>query len=249
MFYLTIDTSMWIAVGVAVERDGEVRELSYQLMRSNRMHAEALAPMVKQVLSEAGIERPDAVVVGSGPGAFTGLRAGLMMARTLARTWGIPLYGVSSLEVLALAGADAGAQEVVAMIDARRREVYALRARPMGADDVAILSPERIVAPADLHAELSREPAVVAAIDEVYPHVGVDTIGGRVAVEHRPVVMTRLALSHCARRAAGEDIDMGTQPHYLRRPDIHGGHPQPSQSQPAQSEVEQGEPNQSQPAS
>lgn len=227
MLYLTIDTSAAIHVGLCRVEQGEFTEVASLFNPSTRSHAEALTPMIQQIMQEAGQTRADAIVVGVGPGAFTGLRAGIVTARTLGRAWGVPVYGVSSLEVVALAGADTGAQEVLAIVDARRKELYALRARPMGADDVAILEAEHIVKPAELAESLKREPAVLATANaELYA----DVFAGlqSVAVDLAPAVMVRLAESKLARREAGEDVSLDTEPHYLRRPDVHGGaKPQP----------------------
>ncbi|MDP9801424.1 tRNA threonylcarbamoyladenosine biosynthesis protein TsaB [Arcanobacterium wilhelmae] len=222
MTTLTIDTSAGISIGVVGEN---FEVLAARHETDSRHHAEHLTPMVAEVLKEAGISRPDLIVAGTGPAAFTGLRAGLMTARALGRGWGVPVEGVSSLEVLALAAADAGAQEVVSVIDARRKEVYALRARPMGADDVAVITEARVLKPAALAEELAKEPAVLAAPSEdLYP----DELGERTVVHADPAVMVRLAASRKARVEAGEDLDLGTEPQYLRRPDVHGGaHAQP----------------------
>ncbi len=199
---------------------GSYRDLAVASVDSTREHAEKLTPLIKAVLTDAGIRRPEAIVVGTGPGAFTGLRAGLVTARTLARAWGIPLYGLCSLEVLALAAADLGAQEMVSIIDARRKEVYAMRARPMGGDDVAVITEPAVLKPAELAEELRRHPAVVAAMSaDLYPELA----GERVVVALSPSVMARLADSRIARSEAGEDIILDTAPLYLRRPDIHQG--------------------------
>ncbi|AWA43327.1 tRNA (adenosine(37)-N6)-threonylcarbamoyltransferase complex dimerization subunit type 1 TsaB [Trueperella pyogenes] len=218
--FLTIDSSAGIEVGVCRSDMGNYRDLAVASIDSTREHAEKLTPLIKAVLTDAGIRRPEAIVVGTGPGAFTGLRAGLVTARTLARAWGIPLYGLCSLEVLALAAADLGAQEMVSIIDARRKEVYAMRARPMGGDDVAVITEPAVLKPAELAEELRRDPAVVAAMSaDLYPELA----GERVVVAPSPSVMARLADSRIARSEAGEDIILDTAPLYLRRPDIHQG--------------------------
>lgn len=93
-----------------------------------RRHAEWVLPWAEQLLAEAGITRSqlDAIAVGIGPGAFTGVRLAVAMGQGLALALDRPLIGISSLQILA-AGAR-GAQPgdaVFACIDARMGEVYA----------------------------------------------------------------------------------------------------------------------------
>ena len=91
-------------------------------------HGEQLAPAIETVLSGAGLVPRDltAIVVGVGPGPFTGLRVGLVTARTLGLVLTIPVYGVCSLDALALQAVDEGMvdEEFLVATDARRREVY-----------------------------------------------------------------------------------------------------------------------------
>lgn len=225
MHFLTIDTSDRSIVGVARHDLGTVSEVAREVSADSRHHAETLSPMVAAALSHSGIEKPDAIIAGTGPAAFTGLRAGLITARSLARAWNIPLYGVSSLEVLALAGTRMGFNEVLSVIDARRKELFVLRARPMAGDDIAIISGPEIVRPADLATLLEgSEAGVVSSNRELYPE-----LARAHSAQCEPALMTSLALSHIARQEAGEAIELGTEPQYLRRPDIHGGGvPQPT---------------------
>ena len=219
MNILTIDTSDLSIVGMVRDEMGEMTTLACVTSPDNRHHAETLTPMVQQVLTESGVAKPDLIGAGTGPAAFTGLRAGLMTARALARGWNIDLVGVSSLEVIALGAARRGANEVLAIIDARRKELFALRARPMADCDVAVLSGPDIVLPADIADLVAKQPAVVAtARPDLFPE-----LAGAWAVACEPELMAALAVSHRARSEAGEDIDLGTEPQYLRRPDIHGG--------------------------
>lgn len=224
MYFLTIDTSDRSIVGVAREELGTVTQLARETSPDSRHHAETLAPMVAAALTTAGIDSPDAIIAGTGPAAFTGLRAGLMTARALARGWNVPLYGVSSLEVLALAGVRGGFNEVLAVVDARRKELFALRARPMAGDDVALISGPEIIRPVDLPAVLDGAPAgLVCSNPALYPE-----LAQALEAQCEPALMTALTLSHIARKEAGEEIELGTEPQYLRRPDIHGGGvPQP----------------------
>ncbi len=118
---LVLDTAT-PAVTAAVVRVGPdgVAPVSVRVAADARRHGELLAPAVAAVLAEAGLAPADlaAVVVGTGPGPFTGLRVGLVTAAALADALAIPAYGVCSLDGLAVPGT------VLAVTDARRREVY-----------------------------------------------------------------------------------------------------------------------------
>ena len=89
-------------------------------------HGEQLAPLIEAVLADAGVARHDltAIAVGVGPGPFTGLRVGLVTARTLGFVLDLPVYGVCSLDVIALEAAPTIGTDFVVATDARRKEVY-----------------------------------------------------------------------------------------------------------------------------
>jgi tRNA threonylcarbamoyl adenosine modification protein YeaZ len=94
-----------------------------------RRHGELLASSIDAVLAEAGAGRLDitAVAAGTGPGPYTGLRAGLVTARVLGSALGVPVYGVCTLDVVAADVASTGTaagQGFIVATDARRREVY-----------------------------------------------------------------------------------------------------------------------------
>jgi tRNA threonylcarbamoyladenosine biosynthesis protein TsaB len=113
------------AVTVALH-DGE-RVVASHLTVDARRHGELLAPGITAVLDEAWVPRQDvtAVAVGVGPGPFTGLRVGLVTARTLALALDIPVYGVCTLDVLAAQAVDEGLDvPFLVATDARRKEVY-----------------------------------------------------------------------------------------------------------------------------
>ena len=117
---LAIDTSTRVAVGLA--RDEQV--LDSRLLGDDRSHVELLAPGVADMLQRAGLSLADLtrIGVGVGPGPFTGLRVGIATATTLAMALGLPVIGVCSLDVIALG--HASREPFLAVLDARRREVY-----------------------------------------------------------------------------------------------------------------------------
>lgn len=121
MLLLALDTSS-AAVAAAVSDGPQV--LAERTTVDARRHGELLLPAVDAVLAEAGVDRRrvEAVAVGVGPGPFTGLRVGLVTARTLGLVLGVPVHGVCSLDALSLGSGLSGEHLVVT--DARRREVY-----------------------------------------------------------------------------------------------------------------------------
>jgi tRNA threonylcarbamoyladenosine biosynthesis protein TsaB len=123
---LGIDTSTSAASACVLRADGAAFELTPSPGRLARApaHASELMPAIAEVMERAGVgwRDLDAIVVGVGPGTFTGLRIGIATARALAMAAELPLRRVSSLAVLA-AGVDAPLK--LPLIDARRGEVFA----------------------------------------------------------------------------------------------------------------------------
>lgn len=145
MKLLAIETATE-ACSVAVLTDGEVRE---RFEIAPRRHAELTLPWAEQVLAETGVARTqlDAIAVGRGPGAFTGVRLAIAIAQGIALALDRPLLPVSTLAALAMR-APAGAGHVLAAIDARMGEIYAAAFRREGGGVVAV-GDETVVAPGD----------------------------------------------------------------------------------------------------
>ena len=131
------------ACSVALWRDGEVLE---RFEIAPRRHAELTLPWTQDLLAEAGLARSqlDAVAVGRGPGAFTGVRLGIALSQGIALALDLPMLPVSTLAALALRAERPG--KVLAAIDARMGEVYAGTFERSGADLVT-LGPETVCAP------------------------------------------------------------------------------------------------------
>ena len=168
-------------------------------------HAEQLAPLIDRALTDAGIVRQDltAIAAGVGPGPFTGLRVGLVTARTLAFVLEIPVYGVCSLDVLAIEAVDTGAVtgDFVVATDARRKEVYLASYAGGRRDD----NP-RVVRPGDV----VTDRLVVGRGASLYPEAFPNAAG--------PEHPSAGVLCDVVLRERHRLLD--PEPLYLRRPDV-----------------------------
>lgn len=125
MLVLAVDTSTpAVTAGVVRLTDDAVNTLSARVVVDARLHAEILTPNIVECLAECGHAPADldAVVVGVGPGPFTGLRVGMATAAAFGDALGIAVHGVCSLDAIAVEIADEPALLVIT--DARRREIY-----------------------------------------------------------------------------------------------------------------------------
>ena len=206
MLVLALDTSSpAVSAGLSrVPREGGLAEpLAESVAVDGRRHGELLAVGVRAVLASAGASRADldAVVVGLGPGPFTGLRVGLVTAAVLADALGIPAYGVCSLDGLDV-------QDGWAVSDARRREVY--WARYEGGRRVA--GPE-VARPADLELPAGALLVGAGAVLHRTSFEGADVAGG--PLHPSPHVLVLRAADRIRGAAPSEPLT----PLYLRRPD------------------------------
>jgi tRNA threonylcarbamoyl adenosine modification protein YeaZ len=165
---LAIDTATPAVTAGIVDDTGVLAE---RVTVDARAHAERITPNVLAALADAGLAMPElgAVVVGCGPGPFTGLRVGMATAAAYGHALGVPVYGVCSLD--AIGGQTTG--EVLVVTDARRREVYWARYRDGVRTDGPAVSapadvdpgPARSVAGSPDHAALFGRPC----IEPLYP--------------------------------------------------------------------------------
>ena len=199
---LALDTSSpQVCVALADGDDVVVELTSEQTMK----HGEQLAPLIARAFESTGIGRRDltAIAVGVGPGPFTGLRVGLVTARTLGFVLGIPVHGVCSLDVLAVQAkrTDAVSTAFLVATDARRKEVYWATYDETGA---------RLTDPAvDRPGDVETEHPVVGEGAVLYPMAFPSKAG--------PL---RPSAGWLARAVAGELAEIvAPDPMYLRRPD------------------------------
>ena len=129
MTLLAIDTAT-SQVSVAFGRNGRV--LGEVRIDGGRRHAEQLAPAISYLATELAVDLGalSAVAVGTGPGLYTGLRVGVTTARTMAQSLAIPIVGIPSLDLVAYPWRTTH-RRVVAVLDARRREVFAAQYWPV----------------------------------------------------------------------------------------------------------------------
>ena len=199
---LAIDTCLF-ACSAAVVQDGAV--LAGRVEPMSRGHQERLAPLVAEVMAEAGgvgFDQLDRIAVTIGPGSFTGLRVGLAFAKGLSAALAIPAVGVGSLEALA----QPHKGRVFAVLDAKRGQVY-LQAF---ADGAAVSAPDA----------LPIETAA-ARVAELAPDILVGT-GAALLAQMRPSAQA-IAVDHAdpaAIAALGASRSpVPPRPLYLRAPD------------------------------
>jgi len=148
---LALDTAT-PAVTAGIVRLDDSSVLGERVTVDARAHAERLTPNVLAALADAGLTMGDldAVVVGCGPGPFTGLRAGMATAAAYGHALGIPVHGVCSLDAIGVRTSG----DTLVVTDARRREVYWARYR----DGVRTEGPA-VNAPADVNPGTARAVA------------------------------------------------------------------------------------------
>lgn len=157
VYTLLIDTALSpLTVGLAGP-DGMILREHHELI--GRGHAEALMPALAEIMGDVPAVR---IVVGVGPGSFTGIRVGIAAARALALAWRAELDGISSLAATACAAfrCDPDLSQVAVTLDAHKGEVYA---QTFVRDGDGVIARSGIVAvpPPAVWAALAHAPCVV----------------------------------------------------------------------------------------
>jgi tRNA threonylcarbamoyladenosine biosynthesis protein TsaB len=204
--------ALWTGGRVAASRFAEMA----------RGQSERLVPMIAEVMAEwgGGFADLDVLAVTTGPGGFTGVRIGLAAARGLALARGLPLIGVTSLEVAAAAAtaAERAGRLTLAVLDSKRSEVFV---QLFDADLAPLGEPEERALTA-LAAALPAGPLVVTG-DAARPAVAALVAAGRedamTAAAAGPADAALLA-ERAALREPAAAVAASVQPLYLRSPDV-----------------------------
>lgn len=182
-----------------------------------RRHAEVLTPLVVGLLSDAQMQGTelDGLAVGVGPGAYTGLRVGLVTAQALALAWGVPVRGGCSLDALAVQAVAEHPHRypggLLVVTDARRRQVFWARYNATGT---------RVSGPA---VDTPDAVANLASAGRGLPAVGSG------AAAHRGLFPSALEPTHPDAAWLAQGLTDGTvhalpvEPLYLRQPDVTMG--------------------------
>lgn len=206
-----------------------------------RAQVEALSGLVESLISDNG--RPDFIVVSRGPAPFTGLRVGLVTARTLGFAWDVPVLGVDELQLQAWAGlslftgnspkggfsGDCLPKWVVAVMDARRHEVYAGLFAVDSNRNLAQRASDWVGKAADSNRVFTEFDSDFPGVDDrkvlVVGNAGVQVREDAVGLSFSSLAVAAGQLVgdfpwETASREAAIAQGFGTEPQYLRRPDI-----------------------------
>nr|WP_197079948.1 tRNA (adenosine(37)-N6)-threonylcarbamoyltransferase complex dimerization subunit type 1 TsaB [Mycobacterium haemophilum] len=215
---LALDTSTPAVTAGIVRLDGsECAVLAERVTVDARAHAERLTPNVLAALADAelAMRELDAVVVGCGPGPFTGLRVGMATAAAYGHALGIPVHGVCSLDAIGVRTTG----DTLVVTDARRREVYWARYR----DGVRTGRPA-VNAPADV------DPGAARAVAGSPEHAALFDLPRCEPVYPTPAGLVRAVTMRAGTAGGGAALPASAVPDwsvsptplvalYLRRPD------------------------------
>ncbi|GAA1401378.1 tRNA (adenosine(37)-N6)-threonylcarbamoyltransferase complex dimerization subunit type 1 TsaB [Pseudonocardia kongjuensis] len=225
MLVLALDTATPVVTAGLVALEDIPRALAVRAHRGSptrpSRHGELLMPAVRALCAETGrdLATVDAIVVGAGPGPFTGLRVGIASAAALGHALDVPVHGVCTHDAIALAAAgiaepgaerpQAGPGNLLVVTDARRREVYWAAYDPAARR----LSGPAVEPPDTLAGRLGELAVGTVAGDPAFAdRLGVPVGGPDAATPEGLVGVAAAAL-----RAGREPEPV--EPLYLRRPD------------------------------
>jgi len=216
MRVLAIDTSTE-ALSVALRTEQGTSERGLETARG---HAEHILSLIDAVLGEAGVRltQLDGIAAGVGPGSFTGVRISVAVAQGLAYGAGLRVVPLTSLEALAFAAIESGADRVIACLDARMGEIYwgCFAADPVCG--LRALGPLQVTAAKHVRLPSAERYRGVGRGFAAYPELaalaGVDVDARSAAMLPNAADMARLG---ALRLAAGGGVDPADlKPEYVR---------------------------------
>jgi tRNA threonylcarbamoyl adenosine modification protein YeaZ/ribosomal-protein-alanine acetyltransferase len=209
MLILALDTSM-AACSACVYNAGTDKILASQVAFMDRGQAEALAPMVHEVMQASGIAYStlSRVVVTIGPGTFTGVRIGLSFARGLGVALSIPVVGINSLAAIAC-NETSGAHAIIVASDARGDDIYFATFDAGGRE----LTPPAIVRLEDIHDMLPAQTCHILGS-------GTDAVLTRATHIRSTAGDLPIAANFMVYAAKLHPTDAAPEPLYLRPPDV-----------------------------
>jgi len=220
MKILALDTAS--ANGSVALLDG-THLVAESLLNIRATHSERLLDQVEQVLQASGLKLTelDLLAVVRGPGSFTGLRIGLATAKGLGQAAGLPVVGVSSLQLLAM-NLPLVSLPVCAFLDARKKEVYTAlyrweQDRPISLGEEQVMSPRRALE------QLEGEVVLVGDAVEPYRPLIAEVLGDRAhlpaACHHQPRAAAAAVLAEAQYRSGGDFEAARLAPVYIRPSD------------------------------
>jgi len=218
MLTLALDTSTRRGSVALGETGGSaVRVLGEAVLEVSATHSETVLPAVDGLVRSAGLAPADleAVVVGAGPGSFTGIRIGAALARGVCFPARAPLFAYSSLAAIAAGSGESGA--VCALLDARRDQVYAA-GYDVGPGGLERRFEPRAGALARLLDEIGPSSWTFAGVLSAEQRAAIERAGGELLPAERgwPTASALLRLVHQA-PAAGRVADPARwEPEYVR---------------------------------
>lgn len=216
---LALDTATRRPTLALASADGKL--LGQRQWESQHRHGEQLLEQLNQLLAEIGVDHREleGVVVGTGPGSFTGLRIGLATAKTIAYSMNIPLRGVSTTVALALAATDGrGDARIAVTLPAGASDRYVHRLRVHDGEIDEVDAPQLVGGREELHALLDGYQVVALDIDAVTVETieNVDTQASEQAIGRLAEALARVGVRELA---AGLRDDAGSLvPAYVALP-------------------------------
>ncbi len=219
MLILALDSSTNVVTVAVARTAADEREILAEVSVPSRGASEALLPAAHDALKLAGtgLEEVQRILVGVGPGTFTGIRIALSVARALALGTGATLSVNSTLAALAASAlVSVETRDVLAVLDARRREVFAQRFGAEGArGGILCLAPEELAA---LSLEAGPEASLLVVGDGAIRYretlSGIGRIPPDASPLHRVTAAGHVLSADLSPVPAGEAV-----PLYIREPD------------------------------